>query len=512
MPCERAAAPDRVPGGIIFIIQMKPDLERALVQSIDSTGLIAPGDRVGVAVSGGADSIALLELLDAARFKLGITLVVVHFDHCLREESAEDARFVESLARSRGLTFISKRAHVADSAAREKRNLEDTARRLRYEFFACVVQEGHATKIAVAHTMDDQAETVVARLLRGTGPSGLAGIYPRMGAVIRPLLGIRRAMLRDYLRGINREWREDKTNLDTTRQRARIRQKLLPLIERDFSTRAVEHLANLARLSREEESFWAALVEDRFAALVTRRASAVSISVRSLLSPFAFAAQLALAHGEPQRCLTERMVRRLYQEATGGLLELTSAHVEQVIRLAKTSASGKRVELPGGVIAARSFGELVFSRKASSGRRVRQDETQHSVRAYQYSIQLKDRGPIDVSVPEIGTCFRLKVIDWPPVERETTLWRSILDFDLLCSPLVLRSWHAGDGYRPRGRRKARKLKEMLLAARIEARDRNGWPVLESGGQVIWAKGMDAAEEFCAREGTRAGVLIEECKL
>lgn len=484
-----------------------------MLHAIDSAGLIAPGDRVGVAVSGGADSVALLRLLDAARTQFGITLIVVHFDHCLREESPQDARFVESLARSRGITFIGERARVADIAATEKRNVEDMARRLRYEFFARVVQQGHATKIAVAHTMDDQAETVIAHLLRGTGPSGLAGIYPRMGAIVRPLLDIRRAALRDYLRQINQDWREDKTNLDTTRQRARIRGKLLPLLEQEFSPRAVEHLATLAKLSGEEERFWAALVEERFATLVTRQASTVSISAENLLSPLALGAQTTSPlRGEPQRCLTERMVRRLYQEAAGGLSELTSTHVEQVIRLAKTSASGKRVELPGGATAARNFGELIFSRNAAFGTRRRRNETQHSVCAYQYSVELNEREPTDVSVPEIGTCFRLKVIDWPPAERETTLWRSILDFDVLRPPLVLRSWHAGDGYRPRGRRNARKLKQMFLAARIEARDRKGWPVLESGGQVIWARGMDAAEEFCAREGTRAGVLIEECKL
>src|SRR6185437_4509474 len=117
----------------------------------------------------------------------------------------------------------------------EKRNVEDAARRLRYEFFARVVQQGQATKIAVAHTMDDQAETVVARLLRGTGPSGLAGIYPSAGTVIRPLLGIRRSALREYLHEIKQEWREDRTNLDTTRQRSRIRATLLPLLNQEFS-------------------------------------------------------------------------------------------------------------------------------------------------------------------------------------------------------------------------------------------------------------------------------------
>ncbi|MGH9572795.1 MAG: tRNA lysidine(34) synthetase TilS [Candidatus Acidiferrales bacterium] len=491
---------------------MKPNLAQILVRTIDSSGMIAPGDRIGVAVSGGADSVALLNLLDAARSQLGIALTVLHFDHGLREESAEDARFVESLARSRRLAFIGERARVAEVAAREKRNVEDAARQMRYEFFARVVRQGQATKIAVAHTMDDQAETVVARLLRGTGPSGLAGIYPSVGAVVRPLLGIRRCVLRDYLRQIKQEWREDRTNLDTTRQRARIRARLLPLLEEDFSDRAVEHLAKLAKLSREEGKFWAALIEDRFSALATSKEAAVSISVAKLLSPFVFGLQATLHDDEAQRCLTERLVRRLYQEAVGGLRELTLAHVEQVIALAQSPAGGKRVQLPGAVTAERSFSKLIFSRNAASGRRVRGNETQSPIRAYQYSIQLSDCGPINVSVPEIGTCFRLKVIDWPLPERETTLWRSILDLDSLRGPLVLRSWHAGDGYRPRGRHKKQKLKEMLLAARIEARDRAGWPVLVSGDEIVWARSMDAAEGFCAREGTRAGVLIEECKL
>ncbi len=471
-----------------------------------------PGDRVGVAVSGGADSVALLRLLNAARPKVGITLIVVHFDHCLRPESAEDARFVESLARAYGLTFVGERAHAADIAAASKQNLEDTARRLRYDFFARTVQEGHATKIAVAHTMDDQAETVMARLVRGTGPSGLAGIYPRMGTVVRPLLGIRRAALRNYLRQIGQQWREDNTNLDLTRQRARIRARLMPSLEQDFSPHAAEHLANLAKLSREEEVFWAALLGDRVAALVKKTGAAVSISVDKLLAPFAFSPQMASAQDERQRCLTERLVRRLYEEVAGANRELTSKHVEQVIRMANTGASGKRIELPGGVTAAQNFGELVFARNAPRGLRARQSETQRPLCAYQYSIRLNAGEPTDVSVPEISTRFRLKVIDCPSAERETTLWRSMLNFDSLHPPLVLRSWRAGDSYRPRGRRKARKLKEMLLVSRIAAADRRGWPVLESGGQIVWAKGMEAAEGFCAREGMRAGVLIEECKL
>lgn len=490
---------------------MERSLELRLLQSI-GRDLIVPGDRIGVAVSGGADSVALLRLLYAMRAERGITLTVLHFDHALRAESAEDALFVEDLARSRGLDFAVERADVAAIAATEKRNLEDAARRLRYDFFARVAKARGLAKIAVAHTMDDQAETVLARLLRGSGPAGLAGIRATNGAIIRPLLGVRRAALREYLREVGQQWREDKTNTDISRERARIRAKLLPLLEADFSPHCVERLARLASLSSEEGRFWTALVEDRFLALTTRDSETVSISAASLLAPVQLDSSEELAHYQ-QRSLTERLVRRLYRSVKGDFLQLGAVHVERVIQLARAGITGKKVELPAGVIASLGFGELSFSRyREPVGGNNRQNETHHSARAYQYSILLNSDRPTDVSVPELGRCFRLKVIDWSSAQRDTTMWRSTLDLDALQSPLVLRSWRAGDSYRPRGRRKVRKLKEMLLAARVRREDRDGWPVLESGGQIVWAKGMQPAHGFCAQEGTQSGVLIEERKL
>jgi tRNA(Ile)-lysidine synthase len=482
-----------------------PRLKHAIAQA----KLIVSGDRVGVAVSGGADSVALLRLLDDLRAQLGIILLVVHFDHKLRKESADDARFVEQLAKRLGLKFIAGAADVAAEAARNKWNLEDAGRRLRYAFFEDVVKRGEANRIAVAQTMDDQAETVLARVLRGSGPSGLAGILATNGAVVRPLLAVRRADLRQYLRSIGQQWREDATNRDTTRQRARIREKLLPLLENEFSASATEQLRKLARLSAEEAAFWNALVDDRYRALATGDGKTVSISIARLLSPLALRPLQGDASGEPQRSLTERLIRRLYQSA-GSCAGLSSAHVERVILLAATGASGKKIELPGGVLVTRNFGEMVFSPRATA--RSRGVETGPPANAYQYLVHLNETQATEVTVPELATCFRLKVIDWASPERETIMWRGILDFDRLRQPLVLRNWRPGDNYRPRGRRKTRKLKDMFLAARIAADRRRQWPVLESDGRVIWAKGMDPAEDVCAAEKTRAGVLIEERKL
>src|SRR5262249_4748323 len=146
------------------------------------------------------------------------------------------------------------RADVAAKAKRDKTNLEDTARRERYAFFDRLVAQGHITKIAVAHTADDQAETVLAHILRGTGLAGLGGIHPVAGNVFRPLLQFRRAELRTYLRSRKQIWREDASNRDTTKNRARIRKELIPLLENKFQPAVVEHLANLADLAREDET------------------------------------------------------------------------------------------------------------------------------------------------------------------------------------------------------------------------------------------------------------------
>lgn len=495
-------------------------LEQRVLECIREMRMLAPGDRAGVAVSGGADSVALLRLLENMRESLGITLVVVHFDHGLRgEESEADARFVAQLASARGLEFVLDREDVAVAAARHKWNLEDAARRLRYAFFDRLVAEGRATRIVVAHTADDQAETVLAHMLRGTGPAGLAGIYPAAGPVVRPLLRERREDLRKYLRGLGQDWREDVTNLDLRRLRARIRQRLLPLLERDFSAQVVNHLTGLARLAREEEAFWAALVEDRFRSLVRASGGNLGIRVRDLLAPMALSSGAypggvapESAEATPWRALTERLIRRLYQEMRGDRRGLTARHVEQVIHLASQSTSGRRVELPGGILVERDFDDLVFSRQRRAEGPSRPREAAARAGAYRYAVSLPGRGAANISVPELGTLFCLKVVDWPIAERDTKRECPALDAGLLRAPLILRNWQPGDAYRPCGHRRIRKLKEMFRLRRVLSRERASWPVLESGGRVAWARGMPPAEEFCAREGTRAGVLIEEHRL
>lgn len=499
---------------------MPTTLQTRVVETIARHGMIRAGHRVGLGVSGGADSVALLRIFSDLRARLGITIFILHFHHQLRGADAdEDERFVEALAGRFGLAFESGRADVAAAAKRNRWNLEDAARRLRYQFFSSAAASHNLDCIAVAHTADDQAETVLSHLLRGSGITGLAGIHPVAGLIVRPLLDLRRAELREYLCSIRQDWREDSTNQDTSRTRARIRHELIPFLERDFDLAAVPRLARLASHAREDERFWRALENERLRALVTRDAlGAISMDAGDLLAPLpslasgaanSAAAAAVPAEAVPATALTRRLVRRIYAEARGSRVRLTSSHVDAVFDLAVKSQSGSTVHLPG-VTVGRIFNRLIFARANTHRNDVRDEAGACAGRDFSYSLERPAIGnAISIVVTEIQRRFNLKVVDWPADRSETVSGRGALDFDRVQWPLVLRNWRPGDSYRPQGSRRVRKLKRLLLESRVPRNVRNGWPVLDSGGSVIWASGCPAAEEVAAGGATQAGLVIGE---
>jgi tRNA(Ile)-lysidine synthase len=514
---------------------MQSSIQTRILESISRQRMMRAGDTVGAAVSGGADSVALLRLLLELRDALGVRLVVLHFNHQLRgSDAAGDQHFVEKLAAAHGLKCEVGAKDVRAAASREGWNLEDAARRLRYQFFDQVIADGRATRVAVGHTADDQAETVLSHLLRGTGLTGLAGIHPVMplesGAIIRPLLEIRRSELRQLLVVLGQPWREDASNEDTTRLRARIRHRLLPFLEKDFEPQAVAQLCRLASLAADEETFWEAWAADALRSKTQRETSgAISIRAADLLQPIGFVPPVAPPSAESAEALaaasaapSRRLIRRIYQELRGDRTGLTARHTDQVLRLARQSASqshsdgssagpgsGAETHLPG-VVVARDFETLRFSlAPAESAVRTRAGASRGEAARFEYAIRLEGANSAEVAVPEIGRRVRLKLIDWPQASRETSVGLSALDRDRLRSPLVVRSWLPGDSFRPSGRRHIRKLKRLLLERRVSLRDRAGWPVLTSAGAIVWARGFPVAAEFAAAAGTEIGVLIEE---
>ena len=492
----------------------KPNLAGRLAVSLQRQFHVRAGERIGVAVSGGADSVSLLLLLLELREKLGIVLSVAHFNHKLRGKASDaDEKFVAKLAAKHNLVFHAERADVAAQAKREKTNLEDAARRARYAFFARLVEEGHVQRVAVAHTADDQAETVLAHILRGTGLAGLGGIHPIAGCVIRPLLDFRRTELRTYLRARKQTWREDLTNKDVTRLRARIRTKLLPLLEKQFQPAVVEHLVTLSELAREDEAFLDLLVEERLATTVQKSGGEFRISVSDLLHSSKrerhnTEVTEATKNSEKNSCtaaLSKRLVRRIAAGVKHKGAEIGARHVEAVLELARHGQSGKLLQLPGGVEVRLEGSDLFFSARLLSNQT---RATGKPRREYEYRIDLKD-GETTLKLPELGCAFRFTVIDWPTKRGETRCIGAVLDRDRLQFPLLLRNWRPGDKLHPLGHQKAHKLKRLLQEKRLSRGEREGWAVLTSGGVVVWARRFPVAAGFAANEETREGILIAE---
>jgi tRNA(Ile)-lysidine synthase len=472
--------------------------------------MFRPGDRIGVAVSGGADSVALLRLLEDLRSELGITLCVVHLNHLLRgSESDGDEAFVKELAEKSGLQCFFSRQDVASEAKRHGWNLEDAGRRLRYGFFSKITTEGSATKIATAHTADDQAETVLARIIRGAGLTGLGSIKPRMEHVVRPVLDVRRQALREYLTAMGQKWREDASNQDLHQFRARVRHRLLPQIEKDFSPAIVERLCSLSSLARDEEVFWAAIIEERFEELVTISRSSFSIRACDLLSPMRLSPPTGMTEENPVLTVTQRLIRYMHSRFASVEGQLSRKGVERVIHLAEKSHSGRHLELPGGVQVEREFERLVFHREGAWKRILGEPRTSSTFGSYEYEVTLPTTGSTTVSIPELGRSFHLKLIDWPMQQRDTRYDKCVLDAKRLSAPLLIRNWRAGDAYRPCDRRQLRKLKQMFLAGRVAVTERALWPVLTCAGRVAWAQRMPVAAEFSADENTRIGLWIYE---
>jgi tRNA(Ile)-lysidine synthase len=501
------------------IITNTKHLSQRLQNAIQRSGLIRQGDRVGVAVSGGADSVALLLLLVALKKELGITLSVLHFNHKLRGPAADaDEKFGAALARKYKLPFYSATAAVKFIAKNDKANLEATARRLRYAFLAQCASEHHLDRIAVAHTADDQAETVLAHILRGSGLTGLGGIHPQVDKIVRPLLSVSRADLRLCLKAHKQTWCEDATNRDTTKTRARIRKKLIRLLKKEFQPRIVEHLASLSNHARQDDALLDHFAQERLRTCVETIPGGARIRIADLLPPNVQEDVFAQIEDQsPEQAaasgLSARLVRLIVsrvksarENRAGG--ELTALHVRQVLELARHGKTGSSLPVPGNIEVRRHRDALVFCAKESAA------QSRHE---YEYKIDSLANGNT-IAVPELRCVFRFRVIDWHGQRGETSLSGEVLDGARLNFPLTLRSWRHGDRFCAIGHTKPEKLKRLFNEKGIDRWQRAGWPVVasgtsgKSGEDLAWSRIFGASAKFATHDGTKTGIVIVEEKL
>ena len=512
-------------GAIVFSM-----LEQVL-KTIARFRMILPGQQIAVACSGGPDSTALLLILHELSDRLGCGLSVCHFNHRLRgEQSDEDELFVQRLAERLRLPLHSQRADVRHSAQNAHANLEGTARKLRYGFLLSLVQQRLADRVAVGHTADDQAETVLHRLLRGAGTRGLAGIHPVVeGQIVRPLLGLRRQALRDWLTARKQEWREDASNLDLQRTRNRIRHQVLPLLSQ-FNPRIVETFSDMAELAGDEEAFWKDYLQPIVVGSTSVRDREIIIDIGRLRQQPAAVARRVLrwavekvaetASEQPSAGLQLGIVS--YDDpglatgaptsASAGVIKANSdsswsrtpgADFEQVQRLldlALEGRSGTSISLPNKVVARKEFLHLII---------VGNEHAERKFEGYSHQIRV----PAKVEVPEIGSLFSFELVSLPRGQtRYNSNGKQVLDVRLAATPLTLRNWQHGDGYRPMGHRKRTSLKEFFQRNRVSASLRQAWPVVLAGDEIVWARGLEVAEGFGPDTQSEQAILIEEYRM
>jgi tRNA(Ile)-lysidine synthase len=454
------------------------------------TTLLKPGMRLAVALSGGADSVALLRILAARRNELGLVLHAAHLHHGLRGAEADgDLEFCRELAAKLCLPFHEARVDTTREAAADPKSakaaetgkpaetIEEAARRLRYRWFRQLMASGEIDSIATAHTLDDQAETVLAKFLRGAWTEGLAGIAPRLqtlegGSIIRPLLNTTHAEIEAYLCELGQDWREDSSNRNLSFTRNRIRHELLPLLE-GWNPRLREHMAQMAALACDEEAWWRAelarlapqlLLPGRPARGGGRAAgsgldSGVAIEVSRL-------AALAPA--------LQRRLLRYAAEKFGAALDFPAT--ESVRTLALGGRAGQKLSLPHSLHAERTARELRLSIDLNPDPKGKSTEVPT---AYEAAI------PGVIDAPAFGLRLRVDLAA-SAAPNGTPNGRD----DSPTKKATLRNWKPGDRVRLRHSGGLRKVKEVLERLRVTGTDRALWPVLEVDGKIAWMRGVE----------------------
>ena len=474
-------------GPFFYVRDMLSEFEKKVACFVERHELLNSARKVALAASGGADSTALLYAMQALKAEriFNAELLCAHINHQLRAEEADlDEAFVLAQAAELNLAAAARRVDVRGFARQNRLSIETAARQLRIGALTEIARENHCDLIATAHQKNDNAETVLQRLARGTGFRGLGGIWPMRvfaGGVpfVRPLLSVTRDEILRFLRERNVQWRRDHTNADCTYRRNYIRHRLLPALQRDCAGSVVEQMSELAQLAR------------GFQSLIDRRADRLWPDVadctgeRISLDLKRFAAQPPAVQIE--------LVRRSLTGIRCGERDLTQRHYERILRLVQQDVTGGQMALPGGFLVRREYGNLIFAVSQTNEIMVGQAPPYVSVgRQTGESVQLEIPGRTRFG----GCLIEATILDTGYQILDTRRASSIERFDLekVKLPLQVRSRQAGDRFVPLGLGREKKLGKFLTAQRVPREERKKVLVVSDSEKIIWVWPIRISEQ------------------
>jgi tRNA(Ile)-lysidine synthase len=462
-------------------------LAERVAEIITRYNMIPRYSRIGVAVSGGADSVVLLFLLSRLRPRFGAELCVLHMNHGLRgAESEADEQFVQSIAQQLALPVLVARSGTLTG------NLEDAARKERRSFFLRELREGRLDRVALGHTRTDQAETVLLRLFRGAGLTGLSGMRPvTQEGFIRPLLEIPRGDVREWARAEGIAWREDASNADTRFARNRLRLTVLPALSASFNPQLETLLAETANLAAAEEEYWSLQIEPLFGSIAHASPFGLILDIPTLLAQHV--------------AVRRRLLRRAALKVRGHLRSLDAAHIDAILRVCQSAGAHDRVIVPG-LDVLRSYQKL----------RMLPPEDARRERSYELSLE---PGKL-YDLPFAAGTIYLELVEQEPsfcvnFKKDRGFSVQVAELDAGALPrqgtayrLSIRNWEPGDAIRRPGHSAADKIKSLFQEHRVVLWERRHWPVLLAAGEIAWVRQFGVAAKFqpSQPEGPRVRVF------
>lgn len=451
-------------------------MEQKVITYIEKNHMLKKKDRVVVGVSGGADSVCLLFVLLKLRDEYDLELFVVHINHGIRgEEADKDQTFVEELCRAYHIEAASVKENIRDYAKQRSLSEEEAGRRVRYEAFQKVFEKKQCTKIAVAHNMNDNAETMLFNLARGSGLRGISGIPAVRDEIIRPLLCVSRNEILEYLAAIGQNYRTDGTNISMDYTRNRIRHKILPVMEREVNEKTVEHMRDTAQYLREIQNFIDNNTKSAFEQIVLEANGQYLLKIGPFL--------------KEDVVIQREILREVLHRLAGGLQDVESCHIELLLKLARMDV-GKKMNLPYGMEGRKDYHHLIVYKAGNS---VLMEEN--------YEVILSGSGVYCIP----GTDSRLEVvienavnnIDEIP-KNDYTKW---FDYDKICHAVSLRNRREGDYFQSTREGGRKKLKDYFIDTKVPRYLRNTIPLLADNSHIIWIIGGRISEKYKVTENT-----------